>query len=367
MNPLQELKKYGQSVWLDYIRRDILQDGTLKERIKADNVRGVTTNPTIFQKGISGGTYYDDQIKKIIADSPSIDIPDLYEELIIKDVEDACEILAPVYDETSGTDGFVSLEVNPHHAENIEETVGEAVRLWNRVNCENLMIKVPATPEGMPAIGKLIAEGLNINVTLIFSLGHYNSAANAYIRGLEQAPDPCKIASVASFFVSRIDTAVDDALTGIGTPEAYDLRGKAAIAYAKIIYQRFKNIFFKAEFESHRKIGCSYQRPLWASTSAKNPDYSDVRYAESLIGPNTVNTMPPATLEAFKDHGRVEETIEKNLDEAKKILKKIENLGIDIVKITGRLQEEGVQKFVDSYDDLLDTLAEKVRVIKKSA
>ncbi len=364
MNPLLELKQLGQSVWLDYIRRNLITSGELQRLVEEDGLCGVTSNPTIFQKAIAGSDDYDEAIRALLTAEPHTDASALYEALAIEDIRMAADILRRVYEETDGRDGFVSLEVSPHLAHDTEGTIAEARRLWQAVDRPNLMIKVPATPEGIPAIEALIAEGININVTLIFSLAHYEAVAHAYIRGLARCPDPHRVASVASFFVSRVDTVVDRALEAIGTPEALALRGKIAIANARMAYRRFREIFYGEPFAALRAQGARVQRPLWASTSTKNPAYSDVLYVEELIGPDTVNTLPPATLNAFRDHGQVRGiTLEEGLAEAEKALAHLKELDIDLEAITEQLQRDGVAAFAASFDQLMEALAEKRRSI----
>src|SRR5688572_12799531 len=285
MNPLKELLAQGQSIWLDYMRRNLIRTGELKRLIGEDGIRGVTSNPTIFEKAMAGSTDYDDAIRAILAGEPKIDVGSLYERLAVEDIQMAADILRPVYDETGGADGFVSLEVSPHLAHDTQGTIAEAKRLRATVDRPNVMIKVPATPEGIPAIETLTAEGVNINVTLMFSMAHYEAVARAYVQGLERCADPSKVASVASFFVSRVDTVADKALEAIGTHEAKALLGKIAIANSKVVYRRFLEIFHGEGFASLRQRGARVQRPLWASTGTKNPAYSDVLYVENLIGP----------------------------------------------------------------------------------
>jgi len=360
MNPLRELQNYGQSLWLDYIRRSLITGGELTRLVEEDGLRGLTSNPTIFEKAIAGSTDYDKALHLLLAEDPHADARTLYEALAIEDIRMAADILRSVYDETDGADGFVSLEVSPHLARDTAGTVAEARRLWQVVDRPNLMIKVPATPEGIPAVEALIAEGINVNVTLMFSLAHYEAVAHAYLRGVERCPDPSKVASVASFFVSRVDTAVDRALETIGTREALALRGTIAIAKAKRVYRRFREIFSSEPFKALRQRGARVQRPLWASTGTKNPAYPDVLYVEELIGPDTVNTLPPATLSAFRDHGRVRgATVQEGLAEAETALTALEELGIDLDAITEQLQAEGVAAFARSFDQLLAALEEK--------
>ena len=289
---------------MDFIERDLLTGGGLARLVAEDGVRGVTSNPSIFQKAIEGGGPYDEAVAGLLAADPEMTTVQLYEALAIEDIQDAADILRSVWDESRGGDGYVSLEVSPHLARDTEGTVAEAKRLWQAVNRPNLMIKVPATPEGIPAIEDLIAGGINVNATLMFSLADYEAVATAYLRGLETNSNPPGVASVASFCVSRVDTQVDAALEAIGSPEALSLRGKAAIANAKLAYRRFGELFGPEAFAPLSARGAMVQRPLWASTSTKNPDYRDVIYVEELIGADTVNTLPVATLEAFRDHGK---------------------------------------------------------------
>lgn len=302
LNPVKALQGYGQSIWLDYISRSLITSGQLR-RLVDEGLRGVTSNPSIFQGAITEGTDYDEAIQTLLEADPYADVNTLYESLVAEDIQMAADILRPVYDSTEGTDGFVSLEVSPHLAHDSNATIAEAHRLWQAVDRPNLMIKVPATAAGIPVIETLIAEGLNVNATLMFSLGHYGAVAHAFIRGLERNPDPSQVASVASFFVSRVDTTVDRALEAIGSREALALRGKISIANTKMVYQTFLKIFCGEAFSTQRQRGARVQRPLWGSTSTKNPAYS-VMYVDELIGPAVVNTVPLATLEAFLDHGR---------------------------------------------------------------
>ena len=305
MNPLKELAEQGQSIWLDYIRRNLIRSGELKRLVEEDGLRGVTSNPTIFDKAISGSTDYDMALRALLAADPQAPVGNLYEALAIEDIQMAADVLRPVYDATHGDDGYVSFEVSPHLAHDTERTINEAKRLRAAVDRPNVMIKVPATPAGIPAIEELIAEGVNVNVTLMFSMSHYEAVARAYIKGLERCGDPGQVASVASFFVSRVDTMVDKALEETGNPEAKALEGKIAIANSKVVYRRFLEIFHGEGFAALRQRGARVQRPLWASTGTKNPAYSDVLYVENLIGPETVNTLPPETINAFRDHGKV--------------------------------------------------------------
>jgi transaldolase len=341
MNPLKELAAEGQSIWLDYIRRNMIQSGELKRLVDEDGVRGVTSNPTIFEKAIAGSTDYDEALQALLANDPNTDVGKLYEPLAIEDIQMAADVLRPVYDSTSGDDGYVSLEVSPHLAHDTQGTISEAKRLRAAVDRPNIMIKVPGTPEGVPAFEQLIAEGINVNVTLMFSMAHYEAVARAYVKGLERCADPAKVASVASFFVSRVDTAVDKALESLGTAQALALLGKIAIANSKMVYERFLQIFHGEGFAALRQRGARVQRPLWASTGTKNPKYSDVLYVENLIGPETVNTLPPETLNAFKDHGKViSGSVRENLDEAAAALGRLKAVGIDLNVITEKLQQD---------------------------
>lgn len=360
MNPLKEIFQQGQSIWLDYIRRSLIRTGELKRLVEEDGIRGVTSNPTIFEKAIAGSSDYDDALRELLAADPKIDVGNLYEALAIEDIRMAADTLRPVYDETSGADGYVSLEVSPHLARDTDATIKEAKRLRTAVGRPNVMIKVPATPEGIPAVEELIAGGVSVNITLMFSLNHYEAVAGAYVRGLERCAAPEKVASVASFFVSRVDTMVDKALESLGTPEAQSLLGKIAIANSKIVYRRFEEIFHGEGFVALRQRGAKVQRPLWASTSTKNPAYSDVLYGEGLIGPETVNTLPPETLNAFKDHGRViGATVKQNLQEAEAALAALKALGIDLNAVAEKLQQDGVAAFTASFDQLMAALEKK--------
>jgi transaldolase len=369
-NPLVELQNYGQSVWHDNISRDLINSGRLKKLIDEDGLRGVTSNPTIFERAINGTSDYDASLKLLLAEGK--DVKEIYEALAIEDIQQATDSFRPVFNETSGQDGFVSLEVSPKLAHQTEETMQEARRLWRRVNRPNVMIKVPATPAGIPAIEKLIGEGININITMMFSMGHYIQVAEAYLRGLEileRAGKPLTVASVASFFVSRVDTLVDklleerlpQATTSSGREEIESLQGKTAIANSRLVYQKFKEIFGGPRFFALKQKGARVQRPLWASTSTKNPHYRDVLYVEELIGPDTVDTMPPATIDAFRDHGLVRPSLEENLEEAKQIFVRLAQLGINMDEVALKLQNDGVKLFADSFDTLLESISAKRR------
>ncbi len=363
MNPLKELQRYGQSVWLDYIRRSLITGGELERMVKDDGLQGVTSNPTIFQKAIAGSSDYDDQLKNLLDRDPYMDARALYEKLALKDIQMAADVLRPVYEKSNGDDGYVCLELPPDLARNTKGSIDEARRIWKDVNRPNLMVKVPATPEGIPVIETLISVGINVNATLIFSLDHYEAVAQAYLKGLEKCPAPQRISSVASFYISRVDNVVDNALEEVGTPEAVQLRGKIAIANARIAYKRFKEIFRGESWEQLRRKGARVQRPLWASTGTKNPAYSDVLYVEELIGPDTINTLPPGTLNAFRDHGQAKLKLEEGVEGAAQTLRRLELLGVDLKAVTEKLQEEGVGAFAVSFSSLLTTLEEKRHTI----
>jgi transaldolase len=352
---LNQLDEAGQSIWYDFIRRDMLTGSGLKDLV-ASGVRGVTSNPSIFEKAIADSNLYDDQIESLKDLEPAA----VFEALAIDDIRAAADVLRPVYDESSGHDGFVSLEVSPELAHDTSATIADAMRLWSAVDRPNLMIKVPATDAGIPAIEELTAAGLNINATLMFSLSDYEAVAMAYIRGAERASDPSSLASVASFFVSRVDAATDAALEGVGTDHALTLRGKAAVANAKIAYRRYQELFDGDRFADLRAVGTRPQRVLWASTSTKNPGYNDVMYVEDLIGPNTVNTAPPATIDAFIDHGSVDAgSLLVGMDEAATFINSLPDVGVDFDAITETLQTEGVDAFADAYASLLDAIGQK--------
>lgn len=363
MSRLTELSVQGQAVWLDYIRRRLITSGELREMV-GEGVTGVTSNPSIFKGAIGDSHDYDGAIERLAAKGKTTN--EIYESLAIDDITKACDILRHVYDSTKGADGYVSLEVDPGLARDTRGTVAEAKRLFAAVDRPNVMIKVPATPEGIPAIETLIAVGVNVNATLIFSLDAYEAVAHAYIDGLEShckaGGDPSRIASVASFFVSRVDTAVDKALEKSGDKE---LLGKIAVANAKVAYARFGELFDSDRWRSLAAKGARVQRPLWASTGTKNPDYSDILYVDELIGPRTVNTLPPSTLKAFLDHGTVAPTLERDLDEARSALKRLAGLGIDLDVVTGQLLQDGVKAFADSFDALIDAIEEKRKVLSK--
>ena len=360
MNPLKELLNQGQSIWLDYIQGGLVRSGNHKRLMEDDGVRGLTSNPTIFEKAIAGNTDYDEALRTMLEKDPQIEASKLFEGLAIEDIRAAADILRAVFDETEGADGFVSIEVPPHLAHVTAGTIIEAKRLRATIDRPNVMIKVPATPEGIPAIEALVADGVNVNITLMFSMKHYEAVARAYIRGLERCSNPRQVSSVASFFVSRVDTVVDSALKKLGTVEANTLLGKVAIANCKVVYRRFREIFYGEAFATLRGQGVRVQRPLWASTGTKNPVYSDVLYVENLIGPDTVNTLPSATLNAFRRHGRVKRlSVEEGLEEAESDLRRLKELGIDLDAITEKLQGDGISAFAASFDHLLFAIDEK--------
>ena len=358
MNAIQEVQGLGQSIWLDYIRRELITSGQLKQLIDK-GLRGMTSNPTIFHKAITKGTDYDDAIRDFLKSHPNADTKALYDHLTIADIQMAADTFRPVFEATDGVDGLVSLEPPAQFAHDTDATIAEARRLWRLADRPNVMIKIPATPQGIPAVETLIAEGMNINITLMFSLKHYEDVSRAYIRGIAKTADPEKVSSVASFFVSRVDTYVDRELEKIGTDKALALRGKAAIANSKLVYRRFQEVFILEEFESLRERGARVQRVLWGSTSTKNPAYPDAMYVDGLIGPDTVNTVPTETLDSFLDHGKVQRTVDEGLEEAEKIMIDLEEMGIDMPAITEKLQEDGVKAFVDSLELLLSALDEK--------
>lgn len=355
---LRAVALLGQSLWLDYIRRDELHDGTLADRIARGQVRGVTSNPTIFMKAITGSEVYRPAIATLARQGLSAEA--IFEALAVEDIRAACDLFLPLYERTHGADGFVSLEVSPHLARDAQATVAAARHLWQRVARPNLMIKIPGTQEGLAAIVEALAAGVNVNVTLLFSVERYRAVMDAYLTALErrlEAGQPLDtVASVASFFVSRVDTQVDRRLEAIGTPEALALRGKIAVANAKMAYQAFKEVFASERFARLAAHGARVQRPLWASTSTKNPAYSDIKYVEELIGPYTVNTVPPHTLAAFADHGEPRLTLEAGLEEAAAALAALPALGIDLAQVTDDLERAGVDAFAQSYEALLQAI-----------
>lgn len=368
-NPLKQLAEFGQSIWLDFIQRSMIASGDLDRMIDEDGVSGITSNPAIFEKAINGSPDYDEAIRSLSAEGK--DTMRIYEALAIDDVRRATDAFRPTYDRTEGRDGYVSLEVSPHLARDAAGTIEEARRLWEEVGRANLMIKVPATEAGLVAIERLISEGINVNVTLLFDLERYRQSAEAYLAGLrrraKRGESIDRVASVASFFLSRIDTAIDPVLEqfiaagGAKADAATSLLGKVAVACAKTAHGIHANLFDPEAVADLTARGARPQRLLWASTSTKNPDYSDVMYVEPLIGPDTVNTLPLETLNAYRDHGRPAARLAEGLIEALKVLKTLPELGIDLDRVTARLEEEGIQKFIDPFDRLLASL-EKHRV-----
>ncbi len=367
-NPLQELLNYGQSMWLDYIRRDLFTSGKLKQMIANDGLRGMTSNPAIFEKAIADSSLYDDVLKSL-ASRKDLDATGRYEQLAIRDIQDAADALRPVYEESNFRDGYVSLEVSPYLARKTQETIEEARRLWKAVQRENVMIKVPGTAEGLPAIRQLIGEGININVTLLFAQEVYVKVAEAYIAGLEdlaaRGGNLKKMASVASFFISRIDTLIDsmleDRIKKTDDAGAHTLLksvlGKVAIANGKLTYQRYQKIFSGPRWQALAGKGAQTQRVLWASTSTKNPAYRDVIYVEELIGPDTVNTMPPATIDAFRDHGLLRNSLTEDIPAAEKAMADLARAGISMKEVTDKLTDDGVKLFADAFDKLLAAVA----------
>lgn len=368
MNKIQQLTELGQAVWLDYIRRSFITSGGLQALVD-EGVRGVTSNPTIFDKAIAGSSDYDGALREQMGDGPR-PVAELVRALMVADIQMAADVLRPVYDQTAGADGYVSLEVNPALAADTETTMAEARRLFAAANRPNVFIKVPATPAGIPAIRALIAEGMNINITLMFSLAHYEAVTEAYLAGLERlvanGGDPGRVASVASFFVSRVDTKVDKRLEAMGGGAGRELLGKIAIANSKVTYARFKEIFSGERWQRLAARGARIQRPLWASTSTKNPHYPDTLYVDSLIGPMTVNTMPQETYDAFMDHGRPVLTVEQGLDEAHAHLARLAELGIDLDEVTEELQVEGVAAFAKSFESLTDSVRQKSQTMQEA-
>jgi len=368
-NPLVELSTYGQSPWLDNISRSLISSGKLQKMIDEDGLRGVTSNPAIFEKSINSSADYDEEIQTLSAQGKSA--IEIYETLAIKDIQAATDVMASVYGKTGGRDGFVSLEVSPNLANDTPGTIDEALRLWKAVDRKNVMIKVPATDAGIPAIRRLIAEGLNVNVTLMFSFAVYKAVAEAYIAGLEDRAaaggDLSRVNSVASFFISRIDTLVDkmlDEKAKAASDEATrenirGLVGKVAIANAAVTYARFKEVFSDARWQKLAAKGARCQRVLWASTSTKNPQYRDVIYVEELIGADTVNTLPDATLEAFRDHGRLRPSLDESIDVSRQIMQTVDDVGISMDQVGKMLVEDGVQKFIEPFEKLLGAIEQK--------
>src|SRR5580658_3743240 len=371
-NPLKALLNYGQSMWLDYIRRDLLTTGKLKQMIDNDGLRGMTSNPSIFEKAIADSSLYDDLLHSLAA-RKDLNTIGIYEQIAIRDIQDAADTLRPVYDDSKFRDGYVSLEVSPYLARKTPETIDEARRLWKAVQRENVMIKVPGTAEGLPAIRTLIGEGININVTLLFAQEVYEKVADAYIAGLEdlaaRGGNLKKMASVASFFISRIDSLIDSLLgdklkaTTDATQQALlkSVLGKVAIANGKLTYQAYQRIFSGPRWQALAAKGAQTQRVLWASTSTKNPAYRDVIYVEELIGPDTVNTMPPATIDAFRDHGRLRNALTEDVAGAKKVMDDLARTGISMKQVTDKLTDDGVKLFADAFDKLLAAVAARTQ------
>ncbi|HIK27518.1 MAG: transaldolase [Oscillatoriaceae bacterium SKW80] len=370
-NPLLQIEKeYGQSIWMDNLSRNIIESGELKELLVSRGIVGITSNPAIFEKAIAGNKIYDPDIEKGIKAGKSV--MEIYESLVFTDVRNACDILRDIYEKTNGLDGYVSIEVPPNLAYNTEETIREAQRYYEAIGRDNVMIKIPGTPEGLIAVEKVIAAGINVNVTLLFSVKSYVEAAWAYIRGLEarvaEGKDISRIASVASFFISRIDTNIDARLDKLiaateepqKQEELRQMKGKFAIANAKIAYQKYKEIIKSERWQALAAKGAKPQRLLWASTSTKNPEYSDVIYVDSLIGPDTVNTMPPATIEACADHCNVENRIETDLDAAYKLTETLPQIGINLDEVMAELLADGIEKFIQPFNSLMKSLEAKV-------
>jgi transaldolase len=369
-NHLLELQNFGQSVWMDNLSRDLIVSGKLKEMVETQGIRGITSNPAIFEKAIAGNAIYDAAIAEGIKAGKSVN--EIYEYLAFTDIQNAADILRPVYESSAGVDGYVSIEVSPNLANDTEGTIAEALRFWQTINRPNVMIKIPGTAAGFPAVERVIAEGIPVNVTLLFSVSDYEQTALAYMRGLEQRlarGESLKVASVASFFLSRIDTKIDDRLEARikgATSEAEkeklaSLKGKVAIANAKLAYQKYKAIYETERWQALKAKGAMEQRLLWASTSTKNPAYSDVMYVDNLVGANTVNTMPPETILACADHCDVADRIEIDLDSAKQVIADIQAIGIDLDQVMAELQAEGIDKFVKPFAALMQSLENKVQ------
>lgn len=363
-NPLKVLESLGQSIWLDYIRRDLISTGKLQHLIEEDGLSGITSNPSIFEKAITESNIYDTDIREMSLTTK--DISAIYETISQQDVQNAADVFRPLYEKTAGKDGYVSLEVNPHLAYDTLGTIEEGCRLWAALNRPNILIKVPATAEGLSAVRQLISEGINVNVTLLFSLSRYRQVTEAFIAGIKdrinKGKSPKNVVSVASLFLSRIDAEIDpkeEDFAASGGEQAHfatKVRGQVAISSAKIAYQIYREIF---ESEQFLQLGASPQRLLWASTRPKNPDYSDLKYVEALIGPNTVSTIPLETLEAYRDHGDPESLLAANLEEASLVLSELSEAGIDLREITEKLETDGVDQFIQSYDKLIEVLTKK--------
>ncbi len=370
MNPLLELGKLGQSVWLDFMRRSLVTSGELKRLIDNDGIKGLTSNPTIFQKAVEGSEDYDDLFREWAPRGASAG--EVFEALAIRDIGDAARVFRPVWEQTKHGDGYCSIEVSPTLAHDTKGSIVEAQRLWKKLGVQNVMIKIPGTVEGVPAVEQCVADGLNINITLLFSQDAYVAVAEAYIRGLEKraarGEDVSRSTSVASFFVSRIDTLVEKTIASrekTATPQQRalfdEVQGKVAIANAKQAYQKYKKLFSGPRWEALAAKGAKTQRVLWASTGTKNPKYSDVLYIEELIGRDTVNTIPPATLDAFRDHGKVRPTLEQGLDEADAVMRKLEQAGISMKAVTDQLVEDGVKSFSESFEQLISAVGTRVK------
>jgi transaldolase len=365
-NSLKQLERLGQSLWLDYIRRSLLSSAEFKRMLDEDGLKGMTSNPTIFEKAIDGSNDYDDQLNELIAARKSPE--EIYEALTIADIKLACDKLRPVYDQSDARFGYVSYEVSPTLANDTDATMKAARRYWEMIGRPNLMIKVPSTPAGIPAIEQLVSEGLNINITLMFSMKHYEAVAEAYLKGLERRSRSGgaleRVSSVASFFVSRVETLVDkkiDEKLKAHPDEALKaLKGTSAVANARLVYQRYKEIFGSSRFAALKQKGARVQRVLWASTGTKNPAYSDIKYIEELIGPDTVNTVPPATMDAYRDHGHPRATLEEGIEQARDVVKRLKAAGIDLIDVGEELQKEGVELFDKSFQDLMKTIKGRI-------
>jgi transaldolase len=366
MNRLRELEKQGQSIWLDFITRSIISEGSLAKLIAEDGISGVTSNPTIFQKAITTGHDYDSAIGRLQQEGKPAS--EIFEALAVEDIQHACDLFRLTYENTQGADGFVSIEVNPHLARDSRGTTEEARRLFKSVNRPNAFVKIPGTKEGLPAIEQCLAEGININITLIFSLERYEGVINAWLSGLERAAKSGRplhpIASVASFFVSRVDSLIDGQLQ---KKNLTSLMGKAAIANAQGAYRIFERMVAGPRFKALEAKGARPQRPLWASTSTKNPAYRDVLYVEELIGPDTVNTLPLATIDAFRDHGTVRRALPAEAAETESVLQRLKEAGVDMAQATRQLEEDGVRLFAESYDSLIKSLEQKKEALKAGA
>jgi len=375
-NPVRQLYELQrQSPWLDFIRRQLLTDGGLQRYVEEDGIRGVTANPTIFEKAIGGGDEYDAQIEQLVRDG--VPTEDLFEHIAVTDIRLACDILRPVYDSSGGSDGFVSIEVSPEKAFETQLTIDEVHRWWSLIDRPNLLVKIPATDEGVPAIEACLADGININITLIFARSFYQRVMEAYVSALQRraaaGEDIRNVNSVASFFVSRVDTAVDkrleqkiaDAKSDGERQRLRSLLGKAAVANAKLAYRQFQEFFGAGRFNALEAKGAKVQRPLWASTGTKNPAYSDILYVQELIGPQTVNTMPPQTIDAFRDHGVVRRTVDEGVDDAQRVLDELADVGISLDQVTDQLQQEGVEAFSASFRGIHETIAKKADEIRR--